>query len=301
MKEGSRGSNAARPPVRRRRASCIPEGCQKAAYSRRKCSWHPAHLIGGASQMRPARVPEKHKTRADGLPTRTGQAPGARSAPTRKKILLDTFSDLWWSRAITEQKSAAGRQCSLAFVTVFLGGPWVMNLAAADAGSALGEHEWTVHHSGFYTCAPHFGGLPNKFTGPFISPRAGWFPSQTRSNVNNARKETVQAKGLIHTSPGQRPGFRRGCVLAGQRPASPGASGHTHPDPHATSGPASIPRHNESRFQRSAWTLAVKPRALPWAGMNDAVGVPNRPPVPPEQLPRKTSPSTAYNTIKEPS
>jgi hypothetical protein len=44
---------------------------------------------------------------------------------------------------------------------------------------------------------------------------------------------------------------------------------------------ASIPQDNESRFQRSEWSLAEKPRALPWAGMNDAVGVPNRPAVPP--------------------
>jgi hypothetical protein len=31
-------------------------------------------------------------------------------------------------------------------------------------------------------------------------------------------------------------------------------------------------RH-ESRFQRSEWASAEKPRALPWAGMRDAVGV----------------------------
>ena len=74
------------------------------------------------------------------------------------------------------------------------------------------------------------------------------------------------------------------CSVAGQRPASEGALGQTDPNPDAASGPASIPRHSESRFQRSAWSLAVKPRALPWAGMNDAVGVSNRPAVPPEQL-----------------
>ena len=39
---------------------------------------------------------------------------------------------------------------------------------------------------------------------------------------------------------------------------------------------ATIPQHRESRFQRSEWSLADKPRALPWAGMNDAVGVSNR-------------------------
>jgi len=48
---------------------------------------------------------------------------------------------------------------------------------------------------------------------------------------------------------------------------------------------ASIHRHNESRFQRSEWSLANKPRALPWAGMNDAVGVSNRPAVPAGWLP----------------
>ncbi len=47
--------------------------------------------------------------------------------------------------------------------------------------------------------------------------------------------------------------------------------------PEAAPGPASVPEHNESRFQRSEGSLADKPRALPWAGMNDAVGVSNRP------------------------
>ena len=81
------------------------------------------------------------------------------------------------------------------------------------------------------------------------------------------------------------------CSVAGQRPASQGASGQTRPNPDAASRPASIPRHNEPRFQRSAWSLPVKPRALPWAGMNDAVGVSNRPAVPPEQLPSTAPPS----------
>ncbi len=40
--------------------------------------------------------------------------------------------------------------------------------------------------------------------------------------------------------------------------------------------PTPIPRHHESRFQRSARSLADKPRALPWADMKDAVGVLHR-------------------------
>jgi len=39
----------------------------------------------------------------------------------------------------------------------------------------------------------------------------------------------------------------------------------------------SVLRSDESRFQRSEGSLADKPRALPWAGMNDAVGVSNGP------------------------
>jgi hypothetical protein len=52
-----------------------------------------------------------------------------------------------------------------------------------------------------------------------------------------------------------------------------GPLGPINPNPDAASGPASVPQHNESRFQRSEGSLADKPRALPWAGMNDAVGV----------------------------
>ena len=41
---------------------------------------------------------------------------------------------------------------------------------------------------------------------------------------------------------------------------------------------------DESRFQRSGLFLAAKPRALPWAGMNDAVGVSEAGPM----LPKKS-------------
>ena len=95
------------------------------------------------------------------------EAIGTRSARAREKILLDNFLRLRWNSAITEQKSAVGRQCSLAFVTVFLGGPWVMRFVAAGAGSASGEHEWTAHHPRFYTRVRHFGAL---FTNPTRRP-----------------------------------------------------------------------------------------------------------------------------------
>jgi hypothetical protein len=62
-------------------------------------------------------------------------------------------------------------------------------------------------------------------------------------------------------------------AAAGQRPASYGPLGPINSNPDAALGPVSAPQHNESRFQRSEWSLADKPRALPWAGMNDAVGV----------------------------
>jgi len=99
------------------------------------------------------------------------------------------------------------------------------------------------------------------------------------------RNRCSQAKGLIHTSPGQRPGFPCGFVLLQ-------AIGLRHrvlwvrlaQIPTRRRDQASIPQDNEPRFQRSEWSLADKPRALPWAGMNDAVGVPNRPAVPPWQF-----------------
>jgi hypothetical protein len=91
-----------------------------------------------------------------------------------------------------------------------------------------------------------------------------------------------QAKGLTHTSPGQRPGFPCGFFLLQ-------ANGLRHrvlwvrlaQIPRRPRDQAPIPQDNESRFQRSEWSLADKPRALPWAGMNDAVGAPNRPAVHP--------------------
>ena len=100
-----------------------------------------------------------------------------------------------------------------------------------------------------------------------------------------------QAKGLIHTSPAQRPGFPCDFILLQ-------AIGLRHrvlwvrlaQVPTRRRDQSSIPQDHESRFQRSEWSLADEPRALPWAGMNDAVGVwagmsdavgvPNRPAVP---------------------
>ena len=78
----------------------------------------------------------------------------------------------------------------------------------------------------------------------------------------------LSANGAAHISLGQRPRSRpEPC----QRAESP---------PHAHHQP-SIPVHDESRLQRSEWSLTEKPRALPWAGMSDAVGVSNRPAVRP--------------------
>jgi len=77
----------------------------------------------------------------------------------------------------------------------------------------------------------------------------------------------LSVNGAANASLGQRP--RSGPEQC-QRAESPPHGHHQ----------ASIPVHDESRFQRSEWSLADKPRALPWAGMNDAVGVLNRPTVP---------------------
>jgi hypothetical protein len=90
------------------------------------------------------------------------------------------------------------------------------------------------------------------------------------------RSRCSQAKGLIHTSPGQRPGFPCGFVLLqaiGLRHRV--LWGRLTQIPTRRRDRASIPQDNESRLQRSEWSFADKPGALPWAGMNDAVGVPN--------------------------
>ena len=68
---------------------------------------------------------------------------------------------------------------------------------------------------------------------------------------------------------------------AGQRPASYVPSVPIGLNPDAASERGSIHRDYESRLQRSKWPLADKPRALPWAGMNDAFGVSDRPAGPP--------------------
>jgi hypothetical protein len=89
------------------------------------------------------------------------------------------------------------------------------------------------------------------------------------------RTHGSQANGLTYTSPGQRPGFPcRFVVLQ--------ASGLLHWGRITSEDlrQASVPRRHESRFQRSEWYSADEPRALPWAGMEDAVGVPDRPAVP---------------------
>jgi hypothetical protein len=62
-----------------------------------------------------------------------------------------------------------------------------------------------------------------------------------------------QTEGLFHTSPGQRPGYRR-VVIQAQ------AKGLPHPQMNRAFG-----AHQKS--------LSGFPRALPWAGMTDAVGV----------------------------
>ena len=66
--------------------------------------------------------------------------------------------------------------------------------------------------------------------------------------------ETLQANGLFHTSPRQRPGFIARFALAGQRPASCQARMSR-----AFSAPDGFWGH--------------EPRALPWADMSDALGV----------------------------
>ena len=64
----------------------------------------------------------------------------------------------------------------------------------------------------------------------------------------------VQANGLFHTSPGQRPGFIARFVAAGQRPAS-------------------SPMRMSRAFSAPDGFWGHEPRALPWAGMSDAFGV----------------------------
>ena len=68
--------------------------------------------------------------------------------------------------------------------------------------------------------------------------------------------DSLQANGLFHTSPGQRPGLIARFAAAGQRPAS-----FRVRMSRAFSAPDGFWDH--------------EPRALPWAGMNDALGVSN--------------------------
>ena len=64
----------------------------------------------------------------------------------------------------------------------------------------------------------------------------------------------VQANGLFHTSPGQRLGFIARFSVAGQRPAS-------------------FQMRMNRAFSAPGGFWGHDPRALPWAGMNDAFGV----------------------------
>jgi hypothetical protein len=64
---------------------------------------------------------------------------------------------------------------------------------------------------------------------------------------------SFQAKGLVHTSPGQRPGNTRDVIWSQ-------ANGLPH---------LAMKRAFSAG---NAFFLAHKPRALPWAGMSDAVG-----------------------------
>jgi len=78
------------------------------------------------------------------------------------------------------------------------------------------------------------------------------------------------AKGVSHTSPGQRPGFIAPNMIAS-------AEGATHPSPART--PISrIPSIPHASVMKQAVGLQRQkrdgePRALPWAGMRDAFGV----------------------------
>jgi len=65
---------------------------------------------------------------------------------------------------------------------------------------------------------------------------------------------SLQANGLYHISPGQRPGFIARFVVAGQRPASCQA-------------------RMSRAFSAPDGSWGHEPRALPWAGMSDALGV----------------------------
>jgi len=120
-------------------------------------------------------------------------------------------------------------------------------------------------------------------------PRPGLWTGATITNVYVSRQLPVSIRAPVF-----RPGpgvwtFLTPCLSAngaaytslGQRPRSgPEQCQRAESPPHAHRQ-ASIPVHDESRFQRSERSLADEPRALPWAGMNDAVGVSNRPAVPP--------------------
>jgi hypothetical protein len=88
----------------------------------------------------------------------------------------------------------------------------------------------------------------------------------------------VEAAHYLCSRPGATPWVSaRFYCAAGQSRFRIGTSygplGPINSNPDAASGPASVPQHNESRFQRSEGPFADKPRALPWAGMSDAVGV----------------------------
>jgi hypothetical protein len=76
----------------------------------------------------------------------------------------------------------------------------------------------------------------------------------------------LQATGLPHTSPGQRPGFNVPFFLLQ-------ANGLLHKGLKEFVRLVSGQVDDESRLQRYQRYLGHDPRALPWAGMSDAFGV----------------------------
>ena len=98
---------------------------------------------------------------------------------------------------------------------------------------------------------------------PGLEPRHGYGMRRCSERRGSGIVPSGDAKGVLHTSPGQRPGFIARCSNAGQRPASydrgqrlKSRSGQS------TRSRVRSPLPNETRFQRSESGWGHEPRAV---------------------------------------
>jgi hypothetical protein len=112
-----------------------------------------------------------------------------------------------------------------------------------------------------------FGFFPRLLTdkiGPSVSEKVLSPATQTASTARLGRAAfagSFDAEGVTHTSPARRPGFM---VADEHRQAESPLHGPPQSDP---------PSAAEAGLQPAPVLHALFPRALPWAGMNDAFGV----------------------------